>query len=41
MALHLTLTLKENYKTWKIDNYIEEISPFIESAIPKLTEMAL
>lgn len=28
---------KRNYKTWKIDNYIEEITPFIENAIPKLT----
>lgn len=29
---------KRNYKTWKIDNYIEEITPFIESVIPKLRD---
>jgi len=29
---------KRNYKTWKIDNYISEISPFIKAMIPKLTE---
>jgi len=27
---------KRNYKTWKIENYIEEISPFIEKVLPKL-----
>jgi len=29
---------KRNYKTWENDNYINEISPFIENAIPKLTD---
>lgn len=29
---------KRNYKTWKIDNYIDEISPFIQNALPKLTD---
>lgn len=29
---------KRNYKTWKINNYIEEISPFIKNIIPKLTD---
>ena len=29
---------KRNYKTWKIDNYIDEIAPFIKNAIPKLTD---
>lgn len=29
---------KRNYKTWKIENYIEEISPFIENAISKLKD---
>lgn len=27
---------KRNYKTWTIENYISEISPFIEGIIPKL-----
>lgn len=29
---------KRNYRTWSIDNYIEEISPFISDVIPKLME---
>ena len=27
-----------NYRTWAIDKYIIEISPFIENVIPKLTD---
>lgn len=29
---------KRNYRTWKIENYVEEISPFIKNAIPKLKD---
>ncbi|MFA5660352.1 MAG: site-specific DNA-methyltransferase [Bacilli bacterium] len=29
---------KRNYRTWKIENYIKEISPFIKFLIPKLTD---
>lgn len=29
---------KRNYKTWKIDEYIKEIVPFIKGIKPKLTE---
>lgn len=29
---------KRNYRTWKIDNYIEEISPAISNIIPKLKD---
>ena len=29
---------KRNYRTWKIENYLKEISPFIKGLIPKLTD---
>ena len=29
---------KRNYNSWKNDDYIKEISPFIENVIPKLTD---
>lgn len=29
---------KRNYKTWKNDEYIDEIAPFIKAIIPKLTD---
>lgn len=29
---------KRNYRTWKNDNYIKEIDPFIRNILPKLTD---
>lgn len=29
---------KRNYRTWKIEDYIKEINPFIKGLIPKLTD---